>query len=224
MNPDKHHMENEYKNESFQPEEITQEEPRGPQFDDRTASQLLSEKIAAAKNNGWGASVTVFVEKHRAILLPLVALVASLGLGLGAITVLNDEQAPIQLTDTSIEEEMEGVVETPVAEEPTVTIEEEEEPVVVTTDHEVVSVTANVGNGITHLARIVIAEELSANGMTLTAEQLVYAEDYLQNRTGDYGLQIGQEVSFDTNDIADAISGAQNLTDWQIENLQQYTT
>jgi hypothetical protein len=218
-------MENEYKNESFQPEEITGEEPRGPQFDDRTASQLLSEKIAAAKNNGWGSSVTVFVEKNRATLLPLVALIASIGLGLGAIALLNDDQAPIQLTDTSIEEEVEETAETPSAtrELPAASEEEEEKPTVGSADGQGVSVTASAGDGITHLARFVIAEELSASGTTLSAEQLVYAEDYLQNRTGDYGLEVGQEVSFEANDIADAISGAQNLTDWQLENLQQYT-
>ncbi|MEX0916592.1 MAG: hypothetical protein WDZ44_00600, partial [Candidatus Spechtbacterales bacterium] len=186
-------MENEYKNESFQPEEITTEEPRGPKFDDRSATNVLYEKIAAAKNNGWGATTRVFVEKNRATLLPLVALIASIALGLGAIAILDKEQAPIQLAEAPVVEEPATTEELPVA------LEEdayEEEPTTVVVNEGTLSVTASAGDGITHLARRVITEELSANTISLSAEQLVYAEDYLQNRTGCYGLEVGEEVSF----------------------------
>lgn len=218
MNLGKHTMENEFKNESFQPEQIGTNEPRGPQFDDSGADASLYEKIAAAKNNGWGASVTSFARDNRAVLLPFAALVAALALGLGAIAIFNDEQAPIQLTDIPAVEEHIQERDGGNGEQ----ISEPEESVIITTSTSA-TVTAEAGDGITHLARRVIAQELASSGMVLNDEQLVYAEDYLQNRTGDYGLEIGQEVSFDAADISNAIAGAQNLSDWQLENLQQYT-
>lgn len=212
-------MENEFKNESFQPEQIETNEPRGPQFDDSGADNSLYEKIAAAKNNGWGASVASFVSANRAVLLPFAALIAALALGLGAIAILNDEQEPIQLTDIPVAQEQAQQYEQDEAEEQPQP--ERESAIIATTSG--VTVAANAGDGITHLARRVITQELASSGVTLSAEQLVYAEDYLQNRTGTYGLEVGQEVSFSAADIADAIEGAQNLQDWQIENLQHYT-
>jgi len=212
-------MENEYKDDSFQPEPVNSPEPRGPQFDDSAESSTLYERIKEAKNNGWSMSTRTFISTHRSTLLPLVALVAAVALGLGAIALLNEDQAPIQIAT-----ETPRTTETPVSgiNQP----EEEEKPAespTIERSKNAVTLQASAGDGITHLARRAIADELSQQNKQLSAEQLVYAEDYLQNRTGDYGLEVGQDVSFSAQDISDAISSAQNLQTWQLENLQQFT-
>ena len=87
---------------------------------------------------------------------------------------------------------------------------------------ESITVVASYGNGITHLARSVINAYLKTNGLNLNAEQIIYAEDYLQNLTGSYGLEVGQEINFSTIDIREAINQATTLTDRQIQNLSKY--
>jgi len=86
-----------------------------------------------------------------------------------------------------------------------------------------IQVIALVGDGITHLARRAVVNQLDYKEMSLNDEQLVYAEDYLQNRTGDYWLEVGQILEFHYVDVDNSIESAQQLQDWQIQNLMQYT-
>ncbi len=92
-----------------------------------------------------------------------------------------------------------------------------------TEDNSSIIMTAQAGDGITHLARRTIQQTLLENDIELSAEQLVYAEDYLQNMTGSQWLEIGQTVEFSQDDIGGAINAAQGLQDWQVQNLTQYT-
>jgi len=83
---------------------------------------------------------------------------------------------------------------------------------------------AKAGDGITHLARRALKEYLKekGQGLNLTPEHKIYIEDYLQKKTGDYWLKIGQKVTFSEELIKEAIQKAQNLTPEQLENLSQY--
>ena len=84
--------------------------------------------------------------------------------------------------------------------------------------------TAEAGEGITHLARKALKEYLKDKGdLNLSPEQKIYIEDYLQNRTGDRFLELGEKISFSESLIAEAINQAQQLTPEQLENLQQYS-
>jgi hypothetical protein len=86
-------------------------------------------------------------------------------------------------------------------------------------------VTAQKGEGITHLARRALAEYLTdeGNGEDLTKEHKIYIEDYLQNRTGTEWLQLGETKSFSENLIEEAIDASKNLNDNQLENLEQFS-
>ncbi len=89
---------------------------------------------------------------------------------------------------------------------------------------EAITASAQKGEGITHLARHALAEYLKDAGTTLTAEQKIYAEDYVQNKTGSEILEIGEKLSFSTDLLKEAVQKAETLQGWQIENLKQYTT
>lgn len=81
------------------------------------------------------------------------------------------------------------------------------------------------GDGITHLARKALKDYLIASGTneTLTPEQKVYIEDYLQNRKGTYWLSVGDKLTFQTKEIEEAISAAKGLNSAQLDNLKQYS-
>lgn len=84
--------------------------------------------------------------------------------------------------------------------------------------------TASKGDGITHLARKALEEYIqeTANGSDLTKEQKIYAEDYIQNRTGNEKINTGHQETFSENLIKDAISNANNLSEKSLENLTKY--
>lgn len=84
--------------------------------------------------------------------------------------------------------------------------------------------TAKKGEGITHLARRALRRYLSEhkNAPDLTPEHKIYVEDYLQNRKGTYGLEPGDQLTFSADQISEAISASQNLTQSQLDNLTQY--
>jgi len=84
---------------------------------------------------------------------------------------------------------------------------------------------AELGEGITHLARKALKSYLveKETDLELTAEHKIYIEDYLQKKTGDRWLNLGEKVTFSEELIAEAINMAQQLTPEQLENLQQYS-
>jgi hypothetical protein len=84
---------------------------------------------------------------------------------------------------------------------------------------------AKPGEGITHLARRALKEYLTEKGqnLNLTPEHKVFIEDYLQKKTGDYWLQVGQKLTFSEELIKEAIEKAQGLTQEQLQNLTQYS-
>ena len=82
--------------------------------------------------------------------------------------------------------------------------------------------TAEVGDGVTHLARKAIESYTTENELTLSAEQKVFMETTLKNIYYQQSLDIGENVSFETSVIADTVSQANNLTPDQIQAWSAY--
>lgn len=85
--------------------------------------------------------------------------------------------------------------------------------------------TASYGEGVTHLARYALGKYLEDlnNGSELTREHKIYIEDYLQNKTGNQGLEIGDQETFSEDLMQEAISNANKLSPKSLENLSKYT-
>lgn len=86
-----------------------------------------------------------------------------------------------------------------------------------------VTVTAQNGDGLTHLARKAAAD-FAANVKTgnLSAEQNVYVEDYLRKSVAQHQVFPGTQVSFTNDMIATAVEKAHALSDAEIRNLSKY--
>ncbi len=82
---------------------------------------------------------------------------------------------------------------------------------------------AQKGNGVTHLARRAITQRLQDESLTLTPEQRIYAEDFVQKQMNVNVVYTGQKLSFPTELLDKAIQKAQTLTPRQIQNLSRYT-
>lgn len=85
-------------------------------------------------------------------------------------------------------------------------------------------VTAQQGDGLTHMARRAIADYLAQNpDSSLTVAHKIYIEDYVRKAVGHKGsVSVGTEVTFSKNLIQDAIGSAKDLSEAQINNLQKY--
>lgn len=84
---------------------------------------------------------------------------------------------------------------------------------------------AQAGDGITHLSRRATTRWLAENqtDYTVTDEHRIFIEDYIQNRLGTGGLEIGEQVTVSFDLVAEAVAAAQQLNDAQLKNLSQYT-
>ncbi|MCH8748280.1 hypothetical protein IH781_00860 [Patescibacteria group bacterium] len=84
---------------------------------------------------------------------------------------------------------------------------------------------AEAGDGITHLARRAATRWLSENqaGYDVTNEHRIFIEDFIQNRIGSEGLEIGDTKSIEFSLVADAVTAAGRLSDTELSNLTQYT-
>lgn len=84
-------------------------------------------------------------------------------------------------------------------------------------------IVAKKSEGITHLARRALEIYLKeTNNTSLTREQKIYAEDYMQNRTGNEEIEIEHQEIFSESLIKDAISNAENLSRLSLNNLTKY--
>ncbi|MDP3057295.1 MAG: hypothetical protein Q8N37_02105 [bacterium] len=76
--------------------------------------------------------------------------------------------------------------------------------------------------GVTHLARRAVKEYLGSTQENLSAEQKIYAEDYLKKKIGSKVLAVGEKVEFSNDLIKQGIEKAKGLNQKQIENLSKY--
>lgn len=231
-------MDKEEKNESTPILPESSQNPLGESDQDPQAS--IKEKIEQSKSDGWNKDTGSFLEKNRGALFPFIVFILIIVIGISLIRILDngedevatpgeegqseETQEPSDEDETSNGEEPEETVTTT----PTTTQEETKTatPQVQYATPEVVGndimVSAQIGDGITHLARKSVSYWLDNNNDSLTAEQLIYAEDYLQNMVGTHYLEIGETLPFSTTSIETAVSLAKDLQPWQIQNLSQY--
>ena len=86
-----------------------------------------------------------------------------------------------------------------------------------------ITLKAQAGEGVTHLARKAIAEYTKDKNITLSKEQKLYAETVLKDKNYKHHLNSGQEVEFDVNNLSDTIQKAQNLSEKEIKAWSKYT-
>jgi len=85
-------------------------------------------------------------------------------------------------------------------------------------------VTTEKGEGITHLARKALAKYLSENrDDEVTALHKIYIEDYLQNRIGNQGIEVGHVETFSKASIQEAIAASKKLSQASLDNLKKYS-
>lgn len=84
------------------------------------------------------------------------------------------------------------------------------------------TVRAEAGDGVTHLARKAIAEYSKQQNLTLSAEQKLYAETVLKNQYYQSQLQIGQSIEFSLDSLDNTVKEAQNLSSQQIKSWSKY--
>lgn len=86
-----------------------------------------------------------------------------------------------------------------------------------------ITLKAQTGDGVTHLARKAVAEYSKDKNITLSKEQKLYAETVLKDKNYKHHLNPGQEVEFDVNSLSDTIQKAQNLSEKEIKAWSKYT-
>lgn len=129
-------------------------------------------------------------------------------------------------TEVTVAEDDSAVTAEPVTEEPT-----KEEVTVTgtkpaTVTGEGIEVTAERGDSITKLARKALTEAMDSGKVSkdLSAEQRIYIEDYMQNRTGSQRVSVGDSQTFSSELMNEAVDHAQNLSDAQREHLKIYSS
>lgn len=200
--------------------------PAGATADD------IRKRIEDAKSNGWGAQLIGLLGSNKvriAIVLVIIGLFSA-GSYISKFQKPSEESAKSSAAISQPITESEGttnvfdikldnhggVVLKKADGDSGLLARAEEDPLSITK-------TANAGEGITHLARRALTDYLAETGKSLNAEQKIYAEDYVQSKTGDEWLEIGQKLSFLRNLLREAVQEAEGLEQWQIENLKQYT-
>ena len=88
------------------------------------------------------------------------------------------------------------------------------------------SVSAEKGEGATHLARklihdYIVQSQALGSDLKLDKARLVYAEDYLKNYFTDAVIEQGSPFATDGQNIADIVEKAKNLSEAQLENIKE---
>lgn len=207
------------------------------QSTDFTLPEEFENQGSLRKFNSW-------IKNHSRAITSLIIVAVIVGVGIYAYnrpqvseetTTTTEEQPKEELATTTTEEsnptiEISKPKET--ASQPTETAAATTTPAiqsVVKADRKVemkddqIMVMAGTGDGVTHLARQALREYLKADaGVSLNAEQKVFVEDYLKDRTASARLAVGEGKNFSKDTIKQAIDAAQKLNENQIKNLGKY--
>ncbi len=211
----------------FRANQFSSEQAPFPQFGNIPVQENVRERIEAAKSNGWGAKLSEFARSRNKKLL-IFAAIALLFMGGSYLTNRNSAEnvpAVVQSSDKDAATLGENdvpvnVLDIKINEGGEVIFSDEENEV----NEDSITKTASRGDGITHLARSAIKDYLAESGKTLSAEQKIYAEDYVQNKIGSEFLEVDQKISFSKDLLREAVEKSEGLEEWQIENLKQYTS
>lgn len=133
----------------------------------------------------------------------------------------NAEQADQEAAQADNQEETDQTETTQPAEE---TKTEETNTNTVESNGDGYKVMAEKGEGITHLARKALAQYLSENSDgEVTALHKIYIEDYLQNKVGSQGIEIGHAETISKASIQEAIAASKKLSQASLDNLKRYS-
>lgn len=189
----------------------------GPRFhkQEKNLPQDILKKIEAAHNNGWSSTLRNFTANQRNLALIILAVV-----GMGIVAAVLSVTLKSKGIDEGmmVQQQMEQIVQ------PQATTSLAMPAVSTSGTVKTFTQVAQAGEGVTHLARRAISQYLSETGRTLSAEQRIYAEDFLKDTAGGFALSMGQELIFAAADIETAYGQAMHLSDVQLANLTQFTT
>lgn len=198
------------------------------------------------ENQGSLGKFNSWIKNHSRAITSLIIVAVIVGVGIYAY---NRPQVAEE-TATSTEEQSKEELATATAEEsnPTIEIAKPEETAAQTTEttattttapaiqpvvkvdrkvemkEDQIVVLAGTGDGVTHLAREALREYLKVDtGVTLNAEQKIFVEDYLKDRTASTRLAVGEGKNFSKETIKQAVDAAQKLNENQIKNLSKYS-
>ncbi len=154
-------------------------------------------------------------EKARNLLLALIVVVAVGGTFFHLFGGENPREGLIGNLFSSI------VAEGPEKEAEKEVIEKEKEEIYT---ENVYKEKAQLGEGLTHLARRALEKHFQETGISgYSAEHKVFMEDYIQKALGSEALAVDQEVLISGDLISEAIEEADLLTENELDNLEQYS-
>lgn len=203
----------------------------------------LEKEIELLKGGGWGEKLSSWLrENFVSLVLPIIAIVVLVaGILFASGGNITGPQTAEPVTDEGQPAVQENGIGGPETEEkspadqagPDQTDQQATEPAdqdgqvqQPSQVQESYTLKAQAGEGITHLARRALAQyrqDLGEKAPELSPEHLVYAEDFVQNATGEFGLQLGQELTFSSNLLQKAIDASLQLSPEQLNNLQQFS-
>lgn len=202
--------------------------------DQQTTDFSLPEEFE--NQNAFGR-LNTWIKNHSRALTSLIIIAVIVGVGIYAYNRPKVEEGVAPSTDQPlVNEEVKGEENTqPLVEivqptesatqptTPTVAVVKPVERTVEMKSEEIV-VTAGKGDGVTHLARQALREYMKADaGIQLNAEQKIYVEDFMKDKTSNTRLAMGESKNFSKDTIKQAIDAAKNLNETQIQNLSKYT-
>lgn len=86
-----------------------------------------------------------------------------------------------------------------------------------------ITIKANAGDGVTHLARKAVAEYSKDKDINLSKEQKIYAETVLKNKYYKHHLNLSQELEFEISDLEEMVNKAKDLSEREIQSWSKYT-
>ncbi|MDX1535655.1 MAG: hypothetical protein R3346_02775 [Candidatus Spechtbacterales bacterium] len=191
--------------------------PTGPKFGKDALSKIESDKFS-----GWGKKIKDFVQEKKYALVAVLGVVLFAAAGFWAATALHGTSLPLGLADLQkgVAVEEGASVTTPTFDNVSLTTQGSSQVASSTSE---ITLAAETGEGVTHVARKAVTQQMEKAGLSLSAEQRIYAEDFLKDQVGATTLTLGQEVTFSAEDINAAIAAAQGLSEAELQNLTQYT-
>jgi len=184
---------------------------------------------------GWGVRVRKWVDKYGStVILPIIAVLILAG----GVYLYTHQKKGMFLSENTTSTEVsqgeqlpeEGIpAEIPGEEISQGESEQKEIKEIVGGTEKVYTEKAEKGEGITHLARKALKDYLKEHpDRELSNEHKVYIEDYLKDRilekrTGSKFLELGEEISFSSDMIEEAIDSSLHLTQKQLDNLKNYS-
>lgn len=196
----------------------------------------LEKEIELLKQGGWGQRVSQwFRENFVSLVLPIIAIVVLVAGILFYSGGLTGPQTAGPLSTTQQEQNQTGTggpeTDQEAQQPESQTDQQAQQPATEGGGasgqvKDSYTLTAQAGDGITHLARRALAQylkDLGDQAPQLTPEHLIYAEDFVQNATGDFWLNLGQQLTFAKGLLQKAIDASLQLTPEQLNNLKQFS-